>query len=361
MSPEVALRDQVIKPLYDSKTDYEIMIALSEALVRNGDPDVRKEDFSDHYKNEEDFINEILSEAPGFINIGAPLPYPEIPEGCQILGRPDNPRAVWGSKFIKEGELLTVDWLRKNNGVAVWPAAYYRFRRADGSPSGIYPKTPSKRFEFRFGYLEDINRRFGTDLPVTFYWSEPKWNPKNTLYKETNREFPFQLISGRVHHAMTMTTICPYLAETETECMKPMNDKFKYHIPDDGTFSELYALPDKKDITFKKNSISIPVLAINTSDGKRLSLKARDVVVLENPLGKKIKGKAYLTDEVMPGVIKTAFGPGGQKASGIGFLSNVADHTPNINELSDPQNISPYTGMPGFGDIMVRVVKEENH
>lgn len=357
MSPEVAIRDQVIKPLYDSKTDYEIMIALSEAFVKNGDPDVRKEDFSDHYKNEEDFINEILSEAPGFINIGDPFPYPDLPEGCQILGTPDNPRAVWGSKVIKEGELLTVDWLRKNNGVAVWPTAYYRFRRADGSPSGIYPNTLSKRFEFRFGYIEDINRRFGTDLPTTFYWSEPKWNPKSAPYKETHKEYPFQFISGRAHHAMTATAICPYLAETETECMKPMNDEFQYCTPDMADSSFSYGLSGENALSFKECSISIPVLAINTSDGEKLSLKNGEVVILENPLGKKVKGKAYLTDEVMPGVIKTAFGPGGQKASGIGFFNNVSDYTVNINELSDPMNISPYTGMPGYGDILVKIIK----
>jgi thiosulfate reductase/polysulfide reductase chain A len=357
MSPEIALREQVIKPLHGSKTDYEMMTALAGVLIGNGDPDVSAEDFSGHYKDEEDFINEILSEAPGFYNIGTPIPYPDIPEGCLILGTPDNPRAVWGSKVIKEGELLTVGWLRKNNGVAVWPSSYYRYRRADGSPSGIYPKTPSKRFEFRFGYLEDINRRFGTGLPTTFYWSEPKWNPKSSSYKETAEEYPFQLISGRVHHAMTATTICPNLAEVETECMKPMNDKFRYHAPEVDGPSGLYGLPDGKESSFKKGSISIPVLVVNRSDGKGLNLKTGDLVALENPLGKEVRGKVLLTDEVMPGVIKTSFGPGGQRASGIGFFSGVSDYTPNINELTDPYNISPYTGMPGFGDILVKVIK----
>lgn len=359
MSPEIALRDQVIKPLHDSKTDFEIMIVLSEALINNNDPDLRAEDFVSHYKNEESFINEILSEAPGFYNIGDPLPYPDLPEGCQILGIPDNPMAVWGSKVIKEGELLTVEWLRNNNGVAVWPSSYYRYKRADGSPSGIYPATPSKRFEFKFGYTENLNRRFGTDLPTTFYWSEPQWNPKNSLCKEISREYPFQLISGRVHHAMTMTAICPYLAETETECMQPLNDKFKYHIPDIDNSSDLYGLQNDKELSFKKGTVSIPVLAINTSDGKGMNVRTGDIVSLENPLGKRINGKVFLTDEIMPGVIKTAFGPGGQKASGIGFFSNVSDYTPNINDLTDPNNLSPYTGMPGFGDIMVKVIKGE--
>jgi hypothetical protein len=60
----------------------------------------------------------------------------------------------------------------------------------------------------------------------------------------------------------------------------------------------------------------------------------------------------------MPGVIKTAFGPGGQQASGIGFMNHTSEYTPNINELHDPDNFNRFTGTPGFGDIMVKIVKE---
>ncbi|MBI4843046.1 MAG: molybdopterin-dependent oxidoreductase [Nitrospirae bacterium] len=360
MSPEIALREQVIKPLYESKTDFEIMTALSEALIQNGDPDIKRDDFSGRYENEESFINEMLGDAPGFHNIGSPLPYPDIPEGALILGRPDNPSAVWGKKVIKEGAPLTVQWLRDNNGVAVWPAGYYRYRKADGTLSGIYPKTPSRKFEFGFGYTEGINRRFSTSLPTTFYWAEPKWNPKNSEYSELNKEYPFQLISGRVHHSMTMTAVCPYLAETETECMKLMNEKLDYHIPGNAEVSPLFGLSGGKDVYFKKGSVSIPVLAINRADGERLSIKTGDMVTLQNPLGRSGKGRVYLPEEIMPGVIKTSFGPGGQKASGTGLLSGASSYTININEFTDPENISPYTGMPGFGDIMVKIIKSGN-
>ena len=156
MSPEVAIRDQVIKPLHESKTPFEIMIALSDALIKNGDSDIKTEDFNKRYKNEEDFINEIVSEAPGFYNIGKPLPYPEFPEGALIIGTPDSPMAMLNGKVIKHGEPLTVDWLRKHHGVAIWPASYYRYKKSGGSPSGIYPKTNSKKFEFKFSYLENI-------------------------------------------------------------------------------------------------------------------------------------------------------------------------------------------------------------
>jgi anaerobic selenocysteine-containing dehydrogenase/Fe-S-cluster-containing hydrogenase component 2 len=357
MSPEVAIRDQVIKPLHESKTPFEIMIALSDALVKNGDPDIKAEDFSKKYSNEEDFINEILSDAPGFYNIGKPLPYPGLPEGALILGTPDNPIALLKGRKIKDGEPITVKWLREHNGVAVWPTSYYRYKKSDGSPSGIYPLTSSKRFEFRFSYLEEINRRFGTDYPTTFYWSEPKWNPKNYLYRDISKEYPFQLISGRGHHAMTMTKICPYLAETETECMKPLNDEFRYIKPESLNIPDKYGMPYDNKITFRTGTVSIPVFAFNTADAECLGIKTGDIVTLENPLKKSIKGKVFVTEEIMPGVIKTAFGPGGQDASGEGFMRNTASYTPNINELVDPSNLSAFTGMPGFGEIMVKVIK----
>ncbi|MBC8414231.1 MAG: molybdopterin-dependent oxidoreductase [Nitrospira sp.] len=357
MSPEIALRDKVIEPLYESRSPYAIMTSLAEALIRKKDPDIRKEDFHDNYADEEAFINEILSDAPAFSNSGTPLPYPAFPEGCKILGAPDNPFVIWGSKVIKKGELLTVEWLRKNNGVAIWPASYYRYKKRNGSISGTYPKTKSGKFEFTFNYLRDINTAFETSLPETFYWSECKWNPGNSEYAKLKEEYPFQLISGRVHHAMTMTVVCPSLGETETECMKMVNDPMPYNKPLTPELPDTYRLSLKED-TFQKDSLSIPVLALNTQDGIRLKITSGEVLRLENPLGKSLRGKAYLSDEIMPGVIKTTFGPGGQAASGTGFMSGVSSYTPNINDCVDPDNITPFTGMPGFGDIMVKLIRE---
>jgi anaerobic selenocysteine-containing dehydrogenase/Fe-S-cluster-containing hydrogenase component 2 len=357
MSPEVAIRDRVIEPLYESKTPYDFMIALSEALIRNGDPDIKPGDFIGKYKDEQDFINEILAETPGFYNLGKPLPYPDIPEGALIRGTPDNPSALADGKVIKKGKPLTVSWLRRHNGVAVWPASYERYKKSDGSLSGVYPRTGSRKFEFRFSYLENINKKFGTDFPVTFYWSENAWNPKNSLFQDIVKEYPFQLISGRVHYAMTMTAVCPYLAETETECMKPLNNDLKYTMPGHKGITNKSGLPANTELSFHSGSVSIPVFALNRSDGERLGLRTGDTAKLENPLKKNLRGKVFLTEEVMPGVIKTAFGPGGQKASGVGFMNKTADYTPSVNDLFDPSNISPFTGMPGFGDILVKVIK----
>jgi len=325
--------------------------------MQNGDTDIKAEDFRLKYIDEEAFINEILSETPGFYNIGDPLPYPGLPEGCLIRGVPDNPDALWGNKILKHGEPVTVDWLRKHNGVAVWPASYLRYKNSTAAPSGKYPKTGSKKFEFRFSYTENINRTFGTDLPVTFYWAESRWNPGNTLYKNTYPEYPFQLISGRVHHAMTMTAVCPYLSETNTECMEALNDQFDYTMPECADVPNKTGLQDNRENSFRPRSVSIPVLAVNRTEGENLGLKTGELVTLENPLGNRIRGKVFLTDEIMPGVIKTAFGPGGQTASGIGFLNHTSEYTPNVNELHDPGNITSLTGAPGFGDIRVRLIK----
>ncbi len=357
MSPEVALKDKVIKPLYESRTPYEIMTSLSEAFIKNGDPHIRAEDFGEKYGNETGFINNQLLDTPGFFNIGSPLPYPDLPEGCRIIGTPDNPRALLGNKVIRDGDPLTVDWLRKNNGVAVWPASYYRYKKTDGSPSELCPNTASGKFEFKFGYLENINKKLGTNFPTSFYWNESKWNPKNILYKQSIQEYPFQLISGRVHHSMTITTVCPYLSETDTECMEPLNNDFYYDMPKLNGIPNETGMPDGKKILFKAGSVSIPVFAMNHIDGTKLKLMTGDIITLENPQKKRIMGKVFLTEEVMPSVIKTAFGPGGQKASGLGFINKTSEYTPNINELYDPNNFNPCTGTPGFGDILVKVIK----
>ena len=356
MSPEIAIRDQVIKPLHESKTPFEIMTVLANALVSNGDPDIRPEDF-EKYINEEAFINDLLSESPGFHNIGSPLPYPDLPEGCLITGTPDNPTAIWGNTMIKKGEPLTVNWLRKNNGVAVWPSSYYRYKKQDGSPSGVYPKTGSKKFEFKFSYLEKINSRFGTNFPSSFYWSESRWVPGNTSFNNAVKEYPFQLISGRVHYSMTMTGICPHLAETSTECMQPLNSEFQHTVPELKNNPEEYGIP-AGEIKFKSGTVSIPVLALNKTDGDHLNLKTGDIITLENPSKNRMQGKVFLTEEIMPGVIKTAFGPGGQNASGTGLLNHTSSYTQNINRLFNPKNLSPFTGMPGFGDIIVKIIKQ---
>jgi anaerobic selenocysteine-containing dehydrogenase len=234
-----------------------------------------------------------------------------------------------------------------------------RYKKRDGSPSMAYPRTASGKFEFRFSYLENINERFGTKNPVTFYWTPRKWDPGAAALSPLRRDFPYQLISGRAHHSMTMTQVCPLLGETETECMKPLNESFTDIILPPG--NESGQSPSFSGIlqstVFKKDSFGIPTFAINQGDGEKLGLQRGELIILENPLGMRIRGKVFLTHEIRPGVIKTVFGAGGRSGSGMGLIRNTSDYTPNINELVDPGNINRLTGMPGFGDIMVRIIK----
>jgi len=130
-------------------------------------------------------------------------------------------------------------------------------------------------------------------------------------------------------------------------------------MPESADVPNKTGLQDKRKNSFRPCSVSIPVLALNSTEGENLGLKTGDLVILENPLGNRIRGKVFLTDEIMPGTIKTAFGPGGQKASGIGFMNHTSEYTPNINELHDPGNITSLTGAPGFGDIRVRIIKTQ--
>ncbi len=340
ISPEVALRGQVIEPLHASKTDFEIMVLLADKLAEKDDPDVNPAEFGEKYRSEEDFINDLLIDSPGISNVGDPLPYPDLPEGCIITGIPDDPVATLDGKVVKQGTALTSGWLRKNKGVATWPTSYYRYKNSSDNPSGVLPATRSKKFEFRFDYLADFNDCFQTEFPTTFYWHESRWDPKNKEYERYASEYPFQLISGRAHHTGTMTQVCDSLNETETECMRRFNNKVLNQTE-----------PGSLDLM----NPSIPVLTMNTVDGESLGIKTGDDIALETPLGTSVRGKAYLTEAILPGVIKTVFGSGGRLVDGLSVLGRKDDNTANINMLVDPENLNKFTGMPGFGDIMVKI------
>jgi anaerobic selenocysteine-containing dehydrogenase len=131
-------------------------------------------------------------------------------------------------------------------------------------------------------------------------------------------------------------------------------------MPGNGEIPDASRISEDRESTFKAGTVSIPVFAINRTDGENSRINTGDMVILENPHKKKIKGKAFLTEEIMPGIIKVPFGPGGQKASGLGFINNISEYTPNINELYDPENFNRITGTPGFGDIMVKVIKADH-
>ncbi len=343
INPEIALRERVIAPQHESKTPFWIMQKLAGALVAAGDKDIKESNFT-CYRSEEDLLNIQLQGCPGLRNIGQPLPYPQYPEGALIEGTPDNPNVYFDRKLIREGEALTVDWLRKNGGLAAWPTSYYRYRQnKEDKPSGYLPITKSGKFEFNFYYMTGLKGKMDCFYPVPFVWKE-----NNSQFTESlQQEYPFYLITGRTHQTGTMSQVCISLSDLETEANKKMNDAFSISSHTQNT---------NKD-EFEANTMAIPVFLINENDGNNLGIYTGDLIRLKNSKGKYLKGKVFLSSSIKSGVIKTTFGSGGRKATGMGIFSGAVSYTPNINTLYNSNAINQFTGMPAFGDIMVKIEK----
>ncbi|ACL19266.1 molybdopterin oxidoreductase [Desulfitobacterium hafniense DCB-2] len=372
------LRDRVINPLHEAKCPTDIMNMLAKKFNELGDSDFKASDFWDKYKSEEDFVNEMLAPAPGRNHAGEPVPYPHLPLGYKLIGTPDSLDAgrvtIDHEKKTVKGEPVTVDWMRNNKGVAVWPMSWNRFKIYDKEAgkhvaSKAVAKTNSKLFEFTFSGYDKYNKlisetgiiprglkEIGYDkYPNTFYWFETKWNPyTNTEYAKYKDEYPFQLICGRVHHAMTGTQMVPWLSETPVEGIwMPLNNSFKHKIIDMNAKGEL----EEVEKEFMEGTLCVGTIAINASDAKALGLKTGDLAILENPLGAQEKGKVFVTEGMRPGTIKLGFGTGGRFSPGIGPTSKSKDYTPNHSGLVDPNAHSPIMGMPCYADMIIKVEK----
>ena len=377
-------RDAVIKPLYECKKPTDIMNMLAKRLNELGDADVEAKEFWEKYRNEEDFTNEMLSPAPGRPHVGTPLPYPQYPEGYKLVGTPDSLEKgeVTIDRKNKKiiGKPVTVEWLRKNHGVAVWPMSWRRYKKHDvDEPNKAFPKTSTKMIEFkwdweeggkRYGRYSKYNKKIedaGGDVPEglkevgfkrfqpTFFWFETKWNPyTNPKYKKYAKDYPFQLICGRVHHSMSGTQMVPWLGQVKSEgTWLPMNDKFEAEVPE--------AMPGGKikpmQMKFTANTYGVGTVWMNTDDAGRLRIKTGDLVVVENPLGKSTKGKVFASGGMRPGVIKIGFATGGRFSPGMGPAYKSRKYTPSHNLLVDPSVMSPIMGFPGYADMIVRVRK----
>lgn len=377
--PMIYLRDFVIDKLYESKTPYEIAWALARKLYEKGDPDIKPEDFWEKYPTEEDFWNEALKKAPGRPNTGEPLPYPHLPVNYTLYGTPDSLESgnvkIDHEKKVVIGEYVTVRWLREHHGVAVWPMSWHRFK------NGGVLKTASKKVEFVWDYEVEGKRKGGyakynqlieetgeippgiaelgwKKYPRTFYWFETLWNPyTNPDYAKYREEYPFQVISGRVHHAMSGTQMVDWLGRFPAEDLwVPLNDEL---VVEDIVITENGPEPTGRKIRIPKGTWSIGVIQMNRADGEKLGLKTGDLVELETPLGHKTRGKVYLVETIRPGVLRLPFGGGGRFSPGLGKTYHFRDVTPNINALVDPDHHSPIMGMPLYGDIIVKVKKVE--
>jgi len=379
-------RDAVIKPLHESKKPTDIMNLLAKKLNELGDPDIKGADFWEKYKTEEDFVNEMLAPAPGRVNVGTPLPYPKYPEGYKLIGTPESlekgEATVDNEKKVVKGKPVTVEWLRNNHGVAIWPMSWQRYKKHNADePNKAFPNTSTKLIEFRFDWTDGGKRyggykshnekieKAGGDVPMglkeigfdkfpsTFFWFETKWNPHtNPAYKKYDKDYPFQLICGRVHHSMSGTQMVPWLGEIKAEgTWQPMNKEFEADVPE--------AMPTGNEpmksmkMKFKPNSYSVGTIWMNADDAKRMGVKNGDMVAVENPLGKSTKGKVFASGGMRPGVIKIGFATGGRFSEGLGPAYKTRDYTPSHSDLVDPSVLSPIMGFPGYADMIVRVTK----
>jgi len=379
-------RDAVIAPLHQSKKPTDIMNLLAKRLVEFGDKDIKGSDFWEKYKSEEDFVNEMLAVSPGRVNVGTPLPYPQYPEGYKLVGTPESlekgDAKVDPAKKTVTGKPVTVEWLRNNNGVAIWPMSWRRFKKqGSDEPNKAFPNTSTKMIEFVFDWTEDGKRyggyksynekieKAGGDVPLglkevgfdkfpsTFFWFETKWNPyTNPAYKKYAKNYPFQLIVGRIHQSMSATQLVPWLGEIKTEGhWQPMNNEFEAEVPE--------AMPNGDEpmktvnFKFKKNTYSVATIWMNDDDARKLKIKNGDLIVVENPLGKSTKGKAFVSGGMRPGIIKMAFASGGRFSKGMGPAYKSRDYTPSHNELVDPDALSPIMGFPAYADMVVKIKK----
>lgn len=384
--PVIYNRDAVIDPLFESKKPTEIMNLLARRLAELGDTDLKAADFWQKYRTEEDFVNEMLAPAPGRANIGTPLPYPKYPEGYTIIGNPESLErgdvTIDDAKKVILGKPVTVEWLRANKGVAVWPMSWYRYKKTGSDePNGVFPPTSTRRIEFTFDW-KDGDKRFGgyrsynekiekaggdvpeglkqiglTKYPSTFYWFETIWNPHtNPAYAKYATEYPFQLICGKVHHAMSGTQMVHWLGEVKTEgTWQPLNNAFESLVAEAQPIGREPIKQAKKK--FNANSYSVGTVWMNTDDAKRLGLKTGDLVVVTNPLKKTTRGKVFASGGMRPGVIKMGFGAGGRFSPGTGPAYESRKYTPLHNEMVDPNSLSPIMGFPPYADMIVSVKK----
>jgi len=379
-------RDEVIKPLHECKKPFEIMNLLAKKLLSLGDTDIDPKEFWEKYRNEEDFVDEMLSVSPGRVNVGTPLPYPQYPEGYTLVGTPDSLETgkakVDHEKKKVVGAPVTVAWLRENNGVAIWPMSWYRYKKHNADePNKFFPNTDSKTMEFVWDFEEGGKRKgryssynkliegaggegpYGLSeiglnkFPKTFFWFETVWNPyTNPAYKKYATDYPFQLICGRVHHSMSGTQMVPWLGELKAEgTWQPMNEKFSCEAPEAvvGGKEAMQAVTK----TFEKNTYSVGTIWMNSEDAARAGVKNGDLVELKTPLGNSTRGKVFASGGMRPGVIKLGFATGNRFSKGMGPAYESRKYTPSHNDLVDPNALSPIAGFPAYADMLVAVRK----
>lgn len=202
---------------------------------------------------------------------------------------------------------FSLEQVRAAGGLARVPTVMMEYRkwekgrlRCDGRPGF---ETPTGKFEIASTVLEE----HGYDpLPV---YTEPKEGPLSR--PELVERFPLVFSSGS-----RVTT------------------DFR---------SQFHGVPD----LVKKNPE--PTVAINSVDARHRNISTGDLVAVITPRG-RVGFRAYVTDNMVQGVIDASMGGGGP-------VGPKAWQDCNVNDLTDLQRYDPISGFPVYKALLCEVVK----
>lgn len=204
---------------------------------------------------------------------------------------------------------LTLEEVRKSAGIARVPTVMMEYRkwekgrlRPDSKPGF---DTPTGKFEIASTILEE----HGYDaLPV---YTEPREGPVSR--PDLLQKFPLVFTSG-----------------------SRVTSDFR---------SQFHNIPD----LLKKQSE--PAVTMNPADAARRGIRTNDLVDVISARG-TVSFRAYVTDNIMEGVVDAAMGGGGP-------VGPKAWKNCNVNDLTDLQHYDPISGFPVYKALLCEVKKVE--
>lgn len=200
--------------------------------------------------------------------------------------------------------------VRASGGVVHVPTVMMEYRkwekgrlRSDGKPGF---DTPTGKFEIASTVLEE----HGYDtLPV---YTEPKEGPLTR--PDLGKHFPLIFTSG-----------------------SRVTSSFR------SQFHSIPALLEKQPE---------PTVTISSSDAQKREIRTNDLVDVMTPRG-RVRFRAYVTDNIMEGVVDAAMGGGGP-------VGPKAWQDCNVNELTDLEQYDPISGFPVYKALLCEVAKVES-
>ena len=212
-------------------------------------------------------------------------------------------------RYVLEGSGFTLEEVREAGGSVRIPTVMMQYRkwekgllREDGQPGF---NTPSHKFEIASSVLDE----HGYDpLPV---YTEPGEGP--LAQPALAQEYPLVFNSGARIYA-----------------------DFR---------SQHHGVPG---LTRKASD---PRVTLNTHDAKKRGIKDRDWVYVVTPRG-KVKFRAQVTDDIVPGAIDANMGGGGP-------LGPDAWQECNVNDLTDLHRYDPISGFPVYKVLLCDVVRAD--